>query len=107
MQLRLLKMEATGHADDDTDLALFSDDDETAASCELVNESAPTTSRAFRDEDERDFSYVSDMLTFLANQSSEHDLLLGARYLSSGSPAPSRRSCSELWLARNVSMSDT
>ncbi|KAF6999211.1 hypothetical protein CFC21_015274 [Triticum aestivum] len=87
MQLRLLKMEATGDGDDETELALFSDDDETAASCELANESAPTTSRAFRDEDERDFSYVSDMLTFLANQSSEHDLLLGARYLSSGSPA--------------------
>lgn len=87
MQLRLLKMEATDDADDGTDLALFSDDDETAASCELVNESAPTTSRTFRDEDERDFSYVADMLTFLANQSSEHDLLLGARYLSSGSPA--------------------
>ncbi|VAH25737.1 unnamed protein product [Triticum turgidum subsp. durum] len=87
MQLRLLKMEATGDADDDTDLALFSDDDETAASCELVNESAPTTSRAFRDEDERDLSYVADMLTFLASRSSEHDLLLGARYLSPGSPA--------------------
>ncbi|KAM3372461.1 hypothetical protein ACQJBY_019377 [Aegilops geniculata] len=85
MQLRLLKMEATDDADD-TDLALFSDD-ETAGSCELANESAPTVSRAFRDEDERDFSYVADMLTFLANQSSEHDLLLGARYLSSGSPA--------------------
>ncbi|XP_044330143.1 uncharacterized protein [Triticum aestivum] len=87
MQLRLLKMEATGNADDETDLALFSDDDETAASCELANEGVPTVSRTFRDEDERDFSYVADMLTFLANQSSEHDLLLGVRYLSPGSPA--------------------
>ncbi|XBI88590.1 hypothetical protein VPH35_026540 [Triticum aestivum] len=83
MQLRLLKMEATGDGDDETDLALFTDDDEAAANCEPANESAPTTSRTFRDEDERDFSYVADMLTFLGSiQSSEHDLLLDARYLS-------------------------
>uniref|UniRef100_A0ACD5WT17 Uncharacterized protein n=1 Tax=Avena sativa TaxID=4498 RepID=A0ACD5WT17_AVESA len=78
MQLRLLKMEAADNADE-TDLALFSDD-ETAASCELVDESLPT-SCTFWDEAERDFSYVVDMLTCLGIQSAEQDLLLGASCL--------------------------
>ncbi|KAM0835099.1 hypothetical protein ACQ4PT_063160 [Festuca glaucescens] len=78
MQLRLLKMEAAGDADE-TELALFSDD-ETAASCELANESAPT-SCTFWDEDEWDFSYVVDMLNCLGIQSAEQDLLLDARCL--------------------------
>ncbi|KAK1677640.1 hypothetical protein QYE76_038488 [Lolium multiflorum] len=78
MQLRLLKMEAAGDADE-TELALFSDD-ETAASCELENESAPT-SCTFWDEDERDFSYVVNMLNCLGIQSAEQDLLLDARCL--------------------------
>jgi hypothetical protein len=78
MQLRLLKMEAAGD-EDETELALFSDD-ETAASCELVNESAPT-SCTFWDEDERDFSYVVDMLTCLGIQNVGQDLLLDVRYL--------------------------
>uniref|UniRef100_A0ACD5YBA0 Uncharacterized protein n=1 Tax=Avena sativa TaxID=4498 RepID=A0ACD5YBA0_AVESA len=78
MQLRLLKMEAADNADE-TDLALFSDD-ETAASCELVDESVPT-SCTFWDEAERDFSYVVDMLTCLGIQSAEQDFLLGARCL--------------------------
>ncbi|CAM0907412.1 unnamed protein product [Alopecurus aequalis] len=76
MQLRLLKMEAADNADE-TELALFTDDDEAAASCELVDESG-TTSCTFWDEDERDFSYVVDMLTNLGIQSAEQDLLLDA-----------------------------
>ena len=78
MQLRLLKMEATDNTDE-TELALFSED-EAATSCELVNESGPT-SCTFLDENERDFSYVVDMLTCLGIQSAEQDLLLGARCL--------------------------
>ncbi|XP_010233471.1 uncharacterized protein LOC100837147 [Brachypodium distachyon] len=88
MQLRLLKMDAADNADE-TELALSSGDD-TAASCELVNESG-LPSCTFWDEDGRDFSYVDDMLACLGIQSAEQVLLLNARYLS-GSPA-----CSDVY----------
>lgn len=79
MQLRLLKMEATDDADE-TELVLLSDG-ETAASCEPLTEIG-LASCTFWDEDERDFSYVVDMLTCLGIRNAEQDRLLVACYLS-------------------------
>uniref|UniRef100_K4A3G8 DUF4378 domain-containing protein n=1 Tax=Setaria italica TaxID=4555 RepID=K4A3G8_SETIT len=78
MQLRLLKMEATGNADE-TELALSSDDG-VSASCKPLDE-ACQTSDTFWDADERDFAYVLDMLTCLGIKSDEQDFQLNACYL--------------------------
>ncbi|KAL6657278.1 hypothetical protein ACP70R_005058 [Stipagrostis hirtigluma subsp. patula] len=85
MQLRLLKMEATDNGAD-TELILPSDD-EISASCKPVSETGQT-SNTFWDADERDFSYVLDMLTCLGIQSDEQDFLFNACYLCE-SPAGS------------------
>ncbi|KAL5209958.1 hypothetical protein ABZP36_005581 [Zizania latifolia] len=77
MQLRLLKMEATDNADD-TELIL-SDDDIATASQSLPD---MEISRAFRDEEERDFSYVLDMLIVLGINAANRDQLLDMCYLS-------------------------
>uniref|UniRef100_A0A0D3FGY6 DUF4378 domain-containing protein n=1 Tax=Oryza barthii TaxID=65489 RepID=A0A0D3FGY6_9ORYZ len=77
MQLRLLKMEATDSADD---TELISSDDE------LTTESQPLPDKeispTFRDEEERDFSYVLDMLIVLGINTANRDQLLDMCYLS-------------------------
>ncbi|CAN6320463.1 unnamed protein product [Urochloa humidicola] len=75
MQLRLLKRETTDSADD-TELFILSDD-ETA--CQPLPEMEE--SHAFRDEEERDFSYVLDMLTGLGIHTANQDELLENCYL--------------------------
>ncbi|KAG8096506.1 hypothetical protein GUJ93_ZPchr0013g35698 [Zizania palustris] len=77
MQLRLLKMEATDNADD-TELVL-SDDDIATASQPLPD---MEISSAFRDDEERDFSYVLDMLIVLGINAANRDQLLDMCYLS-------------------------
>ncbi|OEL16882.1 hypothetical protein BAE44_0022100 [Dichanthelium oligosanthes] len=78
MQLRLLKMEATGNAEE-TELAQSSDDG-ISASCKPLNE-AGQMSDTLWDADERDFAYVLDMLTCLGIQTDEQDFLLNACFL--------------------------
>ncbi|OEL12836.1 hypothetical protein BAE44_0026144 [Dichanthelium oligosanthes] len=75
MQLRLLKRETTDRGDD-TELFILSDD-ETA--CQPFPEMEE--SQAFRDEEERDFSYVLDMLTGLGIHTANQDELLENCYL--------------------------
>lgn len=75
MQLRLLKRETTDGGDD-TELFIQSDD-ETA--CQPPPEMEE--SNAFRDEEERDFSYVLDMLTGLGIHTANQDELLENCYL--------------------------
>ncbi|XP_062188687.1 uncharacterized protein LOC133891972 isoform X2 [Phragmites australis] len=77
MQLRLLKMEATDDADG-TEL-ISSSDDEISDSCKPLSETGQA-SDTFWDADERDVSYVLDMLTCLGIQSDEQDFLLNACY---------------------------
>uniref|UniRef100_J3LMK1 DUF4378 domain-containing protein n=2 Tax=Oryza brachyantha TaxID=4533 RepID=J3LMK1_ORYBR len=77
MQLRLLKMEATDSADD-TELIL-SDDELTSASQPPPDKEI---SHAFRDEEERDFSYVLDMLIVLGINAANRDQLLDVCYLA-------------------------
>ncbi|KAL5218151.1 hypothetical protein ABZP36_018835 [Zizania latifolia] len=77
MQLRLLKMEATDNADDTE--PVLSDDEITTASQPLPDMEIP---HAFRDEDERDFSYVLDMLIVLGINAANRDQLLDMCYLS-------------------------
>ncbi|KAL6896800.1 hypothetical protein ACP4OV_007372 [Aristida adscensionis] len=78
MQLRLLKMEATENAVDSDQV--LSSNNEISASCKPLSETGQT-SNTFWDADERDFSYVLDMLTCLGIQSDEQDFLLNACYL--------------------------
>ncbi|CAL4913862.1 unnamed protein product [Urochloa decumbens] len=75
MQLRLLKRETTDSADD-TELFILSDDE---AACQPLPEM--DESHAFRDEEERDFCYVLDMLTGLGIHTANQDELLENCYL--------------------------
>ncbi|KAL6649696.1 hypothetical protein ACP70R_013920 [Stipagrostis hirtigluma subsp. patula] len=75
MQLRLLKRETTDSGDD-TELFILSDD-EMAYQPPFDMEN----SHAFRDDGERDFSYVLDMLTVLGIRASNQDELLDHWYL--------------------------
>ncbi|RLN40106.1 uncharacterized protein C2845_PM01G11260 [Panicum miliaceum] len=75
MQLRLLKRETT-NSGDDTELFILSDD---TAACQPLPEIEE--SQAFRDEEERDFSYVLDMLTGLGIHTANQDDLLENCYL--------------------------
>ncbi|TVU47496.1 hypothetical protein EJB05_07099 [Eragrostis curvula] len=75
MQLRFLKRETTDNGDD-SELFILSDD-ETA--CQPPPEMK--RSYAFRDEEERDFSYVLDMLTDLGIHAANQDELLNNCYL--------------------------
>uniref|UniRef100_A0ACD5X3Q8 Uncharacterized protein n=1 Tax=Avena sativa TaxID=4498 RepID=A0ACD5X3Q8_AVESA len=70
MQLQLLKAETTDDADGDAD-HLVASDDEIAS----TNQPLPELeiSDAFRDEEERDFSYVLDMLTLLGIDAAYQD----------------------------------
>jgi hypothetical protein len=75
MQLRSLKRETTGSGED-TELFILSDDD---TACQPPHEME--ISHDFRDEEERDFSYVLDMLTELGIHSASQDELLNNCYL--------------------------
>lgn len=75
MQLRLLKRETTDSGDD-AELFVLSDD-ETAR--QPLNEMEEP--HAFRDEEERDFSYVLDMLAGLGIHTANQDELLENCYL--------------------------
>uniref|UniRef100_A0A0D9VSL6 DUF4378 domain-containing protein n=1 Tax=Leersia perrieri TaxID=77586 RepID=A0A0D9VSL6_9ORYZ len=83
MQLRLLKMEATDNADDNE--LILSDDELTTASQPLPD---MEISHAFRDEEERDFSYVLDMLIVLGINAANRDQLLDMCYLLECSAGP-------------------
>ncbi|XP_044981975.1 uncharacterized protein LOC123448980 [Hordeum vulgare subsp. vulgare] len=79
MQLQLLKTETTDDGDEDNDHLKTSDDevastDEPLAEMEIAN--------AFMDEEERDFSYVLDMLTLLGIDGAFQDGLLDVRCFS-------------------------
>ncbi|KAK3147624.1 hypothetical protein QOZ80_3BG0284770 [Eleusine coracana subsp. coracana] len=75
MQLRFLKRETTDIGEG-TELFILSDD-ETA--CQPPSEMK--ISHAFRDEEERDFSYVLDMLTDLGIHAADQDELLDNCYI--------------------------
>jgi hypothetical protein len=75
MQLGILKRETTDSGED-TKLFILSDDD---TACQPPPEME--VSHAFRDEEERDFSYVLDMLTDLGIHAANQDELLSNCYL--------------------------
>lgn len=75
MQLRLLKRETTDTGDD-TELFILSDDEIARHSLHEMGES-----HAFRNMEERDFSYVLDMLMALGIHVSNEDVLLDNCYL--------------------------
>ncbi|RLN16419.1 uncharacterized protein C2845_PM02G29840 [Panicum miliaceum] len=75
MQLQLLKRETT-NSGDGTELFILSDD---KAACQPLPEIEE--SQAFRDEEERNFSYVLDMLTGLGIHTANQDDLLENCYL--------------------------
>ncbi|XP_062210797.1 uncharacterized protein LOC133912203 [Phragmites australis] len=74
MQLRLLKRETTDRGDD-TELFILSDDE---AACQPPPEME--NSHTFRDDEERDFSYVLDVLTDMGINSANPDVLLNKCY---------------------------
>ncbi|KAF8683730.1 hypothetical protein HU200_044662 [Digitaria exilis] len=75
MQLRLLKRETTDSGDD-AELFILSDDETARQPLPEMEEA-----HAFRDEEERDFSYVFDMLTGLGIHTANQDELLENCYL--------------------------
>ncbi|XP_072985636.1 uncharacterized protein [Typha latifolia] len=78
MQLRLLKQESTDTCAEETELFILSDEDneEDVRSLPPMGEILP----AFRDEEDRDFSYLLDMLIDLGVPGANQDVLFDACY---------------------------
>ncbi|XP_062216008.1 uncharacterized protein LOC133916381 isoform X2 [Phragmites australis] len=77
MQLQLLKREAT-YSRDDTELFILSDAEMT---CQPLPETEESHAFTFRDDEERDFCYVHDMLTNLGIHAANQEELLNNWYL--------------------------
>ncbi|XP_024313901.1 uncharacterized protein LOC100846538 isoform X2 [Brachypodium distachyon] len=84
VQLQLLKMDTTDNADG-TNVFIVSDDENTFASQPLPE---MEISHAFRDDEERDFSYVLDMLILLGINAADQDVLLDTCYFSECPASP-------------------
>ncbi|URE44097.1 hypothetical protein MUK42_25457 [Musa troglodytarum] len=78
MQLNLLKLESAGRYDEELGISISSDEDSAGDSLSVL----PTGEifQAFKDEDDRDFSYLLDMVIASGIHGADQDRLLDACY---------------------------